>query len=214
MGTARWTARRRIVAMLVAAAAFTSGCSSGGDDDGDEGRVSDVTEDGPGVLRSLSRATEEWWAYDRPAEYESVRNPVDVAVRDGTPLDCSLVRPARDGDHLPGPFPGLIVEFTPYQALRDGNENIAAYFAERGYNALVCNVRGTGDSGGTWQHAMSTQDAQDAHDLVEWLAEQPFSDGSIGQVGHSYGGFTSYGAAVEQAPHLRAIAALQAPGSL
>ncbi len=56
--------------------------------------------------------------------------------------------------------------------------------------------------------------ARDAHDLVEWLAVQPFSNGRIGQLGESYGGFTSYGAAVEQAPHLHAVAPLQPPGSL
>jgi uncharacterized protein len=198
-------------AAVVAALAVVVGCTS--DSDEDEHLV-EPAGDEPVDVGPLSPATEEWWAYDRPAEHESVLNSVDVEMRDGTPLDCSLVRPASDGDSLPGPFPGLVVEFTPYQALRESSEAVAAYFAERGYNALVCNVRGTGDSGGTWQHAMSAQDAEDAHDLVEWLAEQPFSDSNIGQVGHSYGGFTSYGAAVEQAPHLRAIAALQAPGSL
>jgi predicted acyl esterase len=90
----------------------------------------------------------------------------------------------------------------------------AAYFAKRGYNALVCTLRGIGESGGTWQNAFARQDGQDAHDLVEWLAVQDYSDGRIGQLGESYGGQTSYGSAVEQAAHLRAVAPMQPPANL
>jgi predicted acyl esterase len=61
---------------------------------------------------------------------------------------------------------------------------------------------------------MSSQDGRDAHDLVEWLAVQPFSDGRIGQIGESYGGQTSYGAAVERPPHLVAVAPMQPPSNL
>jgi len=84
----------------------------------------------------------------------------------------------------------------------------------RGYVAVVGNVRGTGESGGVWQHAMASQDGRDAASLVEWLAAQPFCDGRVGQLGESYGGQTSYGSAVERAPHLRAIAPMQSPGNL
>jgi putative CocE/NonD family hydrolase len=111
-------------------------------------------------------------------------------------------------------FPGLVIELTPYVMLEAVYQAEAHYFVSRGYNALVCTLRGTGRSGGAWQHAMSSQDGRDAHDLVEWLAVQPFSDGRIGQFGESYGGATSYGAAVERAVHLRAIAPLQPPGDL
>jgi predicted acyl esterase len=208
----------RAIAVLVLVAAAGS-CSS--DDDGPDGGGDDAagepaeTPERPVESRPLSAETEAWWAYDRPAEYGSVREAIDVEVEDGTPLDCSLIRPAGpDGAAAPGEFPGLVVEFTPYHVQRAGFEAEAAWFAERGYNGLICNVRGTGESGGTWGNAMSAQDRRDARDLVEWLAEQPFSDGRIGQFGESYGGQTSYGAAVEGAPSLRAVAPLQPPASL
>ena len=209
----------RAIAVLVLVGAAAGSCSSGDDGEGDGAGGDDAEEaeapERPVESRPLSPGTEAWWAYDRPAEYGSVRESLDVEVSDGTPLDCSLVRPAGpDGAPAPGEFPGLVVEFTPYHVQRASYEAEAAWFAERGYNGLICNVRGTGESGGTWRNAMSAQDGQDAHDLVEWLADQPFSDGRIGQFGESYGGQTSYGAAVEGAPSLRAVAPLQAPASL
>ncbi len=162
----------------------------------------------------ISAATEAWWAYTRPASYGVLAQPVDVPMRDGVTLGCTLSRPTTNGALAGGRFPGLVIEFTPYAAIGAVYEAEADYFVSRGYNGLVCTLRGTGRSGGVWQHAMSSQDGRDAHDLVEWLAAQPFSDGRIGQFGESYGGATSYGAAVERAPHLRAIAPLQPPGDL
>jgi predicted acyl esterase len=155
-----------------------------------------------------------WWRYTRPATYDTVVTPVMVPMADGTRLQCDLSRPARDGQPVEGRFPGLVVELTPYALARPLWNQEAEWFAARGYNALVGNLRGTGGSEGTWQHAMASQDGRDARDLVEWLAEQPFSDGRIGQFGESYGGQTSYGAAIERAPHLRAIAPMQAPSNL
>ena len=216
----RWIAggqARAALLVLAVAAAAVGGCSSGsdnGDDPPPSSADGDDTDAEPVTTGPLSAATEAWWAYDRPAEFETVRTGLDVDMSDGTPLDCSLLRPGLDGAPAPGEFPGLVVELTPYVQMRSGFENEAAYFAERGYNALVCNVRGTGESGGTWGNAMSAQDGRDAYDLVEWLATQSFSDGRIGQFGESYGGQTSYGAAVEAPPHLRAVAPLQPPASL
>lgn len=166
------------------------------------------------VSSPLSTTTEAWWAYERPATFDVVRTEVDVPVRDGTLIGCELGRPAMEGGPAPGAFPGLIVEFTPYVVLAGSYRAEADFFVRRGYNALVCTLRGSGRSGGTWQHAMSSQDGRDAHDLVEWLADQPFSDGRIGQLGESYGGQTSYGSAVEAAPSLRAVAPMQPPSNL
>ncbi|MCK9899988.1 CocE/NonD family hydrolase [Frankia sp. Cpl3] len=162
----------------------------------------------------MSSTTRAWWGYTREATFASTRSTVSVPVADGTALDCSLLRPATNGAPAEGKFPGLVVEFTPYAELRTSYEGEAEYFVTRGYNSLICNVRGTGRSGGTWQNAGSAQDRKDARDLVEWLAAQPFSDGRIGMFGESYGGQTSYGAAIEQAPHLVAVAPLQSPASL
>ncbi len=84
----------------------------------------------------------------------------------------------------------------------------------RGYNALVPLLRGVGGSGGRWDHGSFRQAGRDAHDLVEWLAAQDFSDARVGMFGESFGGQTSYSCAVERPEHLVAIAPMQSPSSL
>ena len=168
----------------------------------------------PAAAGPLSATTEAWWAYERPAQYQVHEAEVDVPVRDGITLGCTLRRPADDAGPIEGRFPGLVTEFTPYVNLSPLYRTEAAFFTERGYATLVCTVRGTGRSQGEWGHANWDQDGRDAHDIVEWLAAQGFCNGRVGQFGESYGGQTSYGAATERPAHLVAIAPLQAPGSL
>ncbi len=163
----------------------------------------------------LTAATEAWWGYEREPTHQVHTTLLEVPARDGVLLGCTLNRPATPGgDPVEEPLPGLVVEVTPYAVMADLHLGEAAYFTERGYVTVICTVRGTGRSGGTWQHAYWSQDGRDAHDIVEWLAARPFCDGRVGQFGESYGGQTSYGSAVERPPHLRAIAPMQAPGSL
>ena len=166
------------------------------------------------TTRPLSAATERWWSYARPAIHEVLGSVVDVPVRDAITIACELRRPAHDGVPLDGPFPGLVVEFTPYVVLRDFFVSEADFFASRGYVALVPILRGVGASGGAWEHGSFRQCGRDAHDLVEWLATRPFSDGRVGMFGESFGAQTSYSAAVERPPHLVTIAAMQSPSSL
>src|SRR5262245_24192580 len=159
-------------------------------------------------------ATDAWWSYTRDPEYDVVGTTVDVPVRDGITIACELRRPARDGVPVGGRFPGLIVEFTPYAVLRDFFLGEADYFVRRGYVALVPLLRGIGGSGGAWNHGSFRESGRDAHDVIEWLADQPFSNGRVGMFGESYGGQTSYSAALERPEHLRAIAAMQSPSSM
>ncbi len=186
---------------------LTSACGDGGD-----GTV--VILPSQTLSEPVPQENNDWWSYTRAPTYEVIRNAVDVPMRDGVTLGCEITRPALDGAPADGQFPGLVVEFTPYVLLAGKFREEADFFATRGYNTLVCTLRGTGRSGGAWLHAMSSQDGRDAHDLVEWLATQPFADGRVGQFGESYGGQTSYGAAVEGATHLRAVAPMQPPGDL
>jgi hypothetical protein len=167
-----------------------------------------------GVPMFTAPEIRDWWSYGRLATWETTTTPVRVPMSDGVELDCDLTRPSRGGLSLDGLFPGLVVELTPYAAMRGLCNLEAAWFAARGYVALVGNIRGTGESAGEWMHAMSSQDGRDARDLVEWLAMQPFCDGQVGQLGESYGGQTTYGAAVERPPHLRASTPMQSPGNL
>jgi predicted acyl esterase len=157
-----------------------------------------TTASGPLRERTLA-----WGAYDRPATFEVETTLIEVPARDGTVLGCTLNRPATADGPVPDPCPGLVVEITPYVAMADLHLGEAAYFTRRGDVTIIATVRGTGRSGGTWQRAFWSQDGRDAHDVIEWLAAQPFCDGRVGQFGESYGGQTCYGSATATSARAR-----------
>src|SRR4029079_5832786 len=49
---------------------------------------------------------------------------------------------------------------------------------------------------------------QDGYDTVEWAARQPWSNGNVGMIGGSYGGFTQYVPAPTRPPSLKACFAI------
>jgi predicted acyl esterase len=156
-----------------------------------------------------------WWSYDRPAAYTTVRTNVLVPMRDGTPIHCAVSQPARDGAALAGPFPSLITVFTPYGALNaPGALPGDDFWADHGYVAVACDVRGTGESGGTWQGPLSAVENVDNYDVIQWMAAQPWSNGRIGQLGVSYGGMTAMRVASLHPPHLLAISPLSSEDDL
>lgn len=131
---------------------------------------------------------------------------IPVPMRDGVNLLADVHRPAR-----PGRYPVLIAA-SPYPRQI---QNIGApagfieagasdFFVPRGYVHVIANCRGTGGSGGTFGF-FDSQERHDMYDLVEWAAQQPWSDGNVGMVGISYFAGTQMEAAVEKPPHLKAI---------
>ncbi len=78
------------------------------------------------------------------------------------------------------------------------------FFVPRGYVHVIANCRGTSGSGGTFGF-FDSQERHDMHDLVEWAAQQAWSDGNVGMIGISYFAGTQMEAAVERPPHLKAI---------
>ncbi|KNC13452.1 hydrolase [Arthrobacter sp. RIT-PI-e] len=146
-----------------------------------------------------------FFSYDRPAEYDVVREDVRVPVRDGTELACQLYRPGTSPtDVAPGTFPGIVYEYTAYARNAEQFGEEAGYFVEHGYNALVCQARGSGESPGLLD-PFSPQEQRDNYDVIEWLAQHPSSTGKIGQMGVSYGGHSTLLVAVNKPPHLEAI---------
>jgi predicted acyl esterase len=140
-------------------------------------------------------------------EFEMTRDDdVAVPVRDGIKLLADVHRPAT-----PGKFPVLIAA-SPYpRQIQDlgapaGFIEAGAtdYFVPRGYVHVIANLRGTSGSEGTFGF-FDGQERRDMHDLVEWAAAQPWSDGNVGMIGISYFAMTQMEAAVERPPHLKAI---------
>lgn len=155
-----------------------------------------------------------WWSYDRPATSSSVHSQVRVPMRDGVRLGCDLHLPARNGTAIPGRYPSIVYEVTPYAAATAIYVEQGAWLATRGYAAITCNVRGSGRSGGDFPQPNQPAEQTDAYDLVEWVAAQDWSTGRVGQTGESYGGMMTYRAAASGAPHLVAAVPQQAPNDL
>src|SRR5256885_13040591 len=64
-----------------------------------------------------------------------------------------------------------------------------AYFAAHGYVFALVDVRGRGNSGGDFEPFAN--EPRDGHDVVKWLAQQPFCDEKLACWGGSYPGFNN-----------------------
>jgi putative CocE/NonD family hydrolase len=95
----------------------------------------------------------------------------------------------------------VIFELTPY--ISDNYHGRAYYFAQHGYVFALVDVRGRGNSEG--QFDPFQQEPQDGHDVVEWLATQPWSDGKVAMWGGSYAGYDQWLTLREFPPHLATI---------
>jgi len=73
------------------------------------------------------------------------------------------------------------------------------------YVTVHASVRGTGCSSGEFD-LFSWRSALDGREIIDnWIANQPWSNGDVGIVGHSYGGITGFMIAATQPQHLRGI---------
>jgi hypothetical protein len=101
-----------------------------------------------------------------------------------------------------GVAPEWISEHTPFEAPDP------AYWCAHGYAVAFADPRGTWNSPGTYTHGDESE-AQDYHDLVEWLGTQAWSSGRVGISGVSYLARSAFAVAATQPPHLAAINACE-----
>lgn len=161
-------------------------------------------ESRPGVYRGYSEARYDGW----------VKSSQYVTVKDGTRLAVDIFRPARHGVVARGRFP-VIWTHTPYRrsTLRPDGKPASALdswglidLVKHGYVLAAVDTRGRGASFGVRRGFQDRTEAQDAYEMTEWFAAQPWSDGNIGVAGCSYTGGSTYHVATTAPPHLRAIA--------
>ncbi|MDF1705225.1 MAG: CocE/NonD family hydrolase [Aeromicrobium sp.] len=149
----------------------------------------------------------------RPEEYPSTTVETDLAIptSDGTVLLADLKRPVdAGGEVVDAPLP-VVVTITAYSKTAIGSTAGAViagaspdYLVQRGYLQLTVDARGTGGSGGTWQ-VFGEREQLDAKEIVEWAAQQPWSDGSVAMSGPSYMGISQLFAAGQNPQGLKAI---------
>lgn len=138
-----------------------------------------------------------------------------VPMKDGTRIAMNVYRPMIDGKPLETRMP-VIFAFTPYRARYRNEKGEIVETAnspelglrdmtDHGYIVAVADIRGKGASFGRRRGMQDKTEAQDGHDLVEWLAAQPWADGNVGMTGCSYLGGTVIKTATTAPPHLRAV---------
>jgi putative CocE/NonD family hydrolase len=134
-----------------------------------------------------------------PATDYDIRWGVKIPLRDKIELSATLYFP-KTADGSPPKTP-VIFTLTPY--ISDTYHARGAYFASHGYVFALVDVRGRGNSAGEFEPF--AQEPRDGHDVVEWLAQQPFCDGKVAMWGGSYAGFDQWATAKEFPPHLATI---------
>jgi putative CocE/NonD family hydrolase len=154
----------------------------------------------------------------QPAFTQTARTNLELEMPDGETLYVEVVRPdpARYGNRR---WP-VILEASPYHGTladrsgtrmfpdpvdSEGNKiGLTGYFAPRGYAVVMVDLRGTGRSTGCLDH-IAQNDATDLTTVIEWAADQAWSNGRVGLTGHSYVGSTPSVAAAQDPEGLATI---------
>ncbi|HWL90417.1 MAG TPA: CocE/NonD family hydrolase [Actinomycetota bacterium] len=106
----------------------------------------------------------------------------------------------------PPPWP-VVFEARPYR--KDDFSDATAIYRrlcdEGGLAVCRADVRGTGSSEGAAEDEYTDRELRDHVATIEWLADQVWSNGSVGMYGTSYSGFNSLQVAALHPPALKAI---------
>ena len=127
-----------------------------------------------------------------------------IVLADGTRLAARIWMPENaDSDPVPA-----VLEFLPYRK-RNGtaprDESTYPVFAAAGIAGVRVDIRGSGESDGVIDGEYTPRELSDAMEVIEWIAGQPWSNGSVGMMGISWGGFNCLQVAALRPPALKAV---------
>src|SRR5437773_12552369 len=143
-----------------------------------------------------------------------------VPMRDGIQLNTFMFPPESGGPHYP-----IILHRTPYGITSPGAQSVTdctrawlpsaaepwrgsilrgwRSIVAHGYAAVYQDTRGRYGSEG--EDHVYGDDAEDGHDTLEWIANQPWTNQMVGMSGSSAGATTTFAAASQRHPSLRAF---------
>jgi putative CocE/NonD family hydrolase len=199
-----------VVSTAFAVAVFLSGCggSDAPDNGGQTAGAASWTTLGTRALVSqpgtsiTSNSGAKWVDYNPAALYPgTVSSPVQyITLPDGTKLATYVTLPAdSSGKAIAGNFPAVLIQ-TAYNGALGGADS---YIVEHGYASVIVDVRGTGQSTGSWD-AFGTAEQADSTNIVNWVTQQSWSNGAIGVYGMSYLGITAILTAAQNLPAVKA----------
>jgi uncharacterized protein len=141
-----------------------------------------------------------------PRPVREIEN-VFIELADGCRLAARIWLPAdAEADPVPA-----ILEYLPYRK-RDGTSQRDAlthpYFAGHGYACVRVDMRGNGESDGLMLDEYTEQEQDDALEVIDWIARQPWCTGAVGMIGISWGGFNGLQVAARRPPALKAVISL------
>ena len=127
-----------------------------------------------------------------------------ITLKDGTRLAARIWMP-EGAEQAPVP---AVFEYLPYRK-RDGtclrDESTYPVFAEAGIAGVRVDIRGSGESDGVIDGEYTPRELADGCELIEWIAAQPWSNGKVGMMGISWGGFNCLQVAALKPPALKAV---------
>ncbi len=125
-----------------------------------------------------------------------------IAMKDGIQLSARIWLPDTA---QPAP---VVLEYIPYRKrdlYRTHDNSWGQQLAQYGIGYARVDARGSGDSQGVLVDEYLEQELLDGVELIAWLARQPWSSGSVGMRGISWGGINTLQIAALEPPELKAI---------
>lgn len=160
-----------------------------------------------GALRSpLARCGEKAapaWTLPPKRPFKVIENEW-ITMPDGVRLAARLWIPEDAGQR---PVP-VVWEYLPYRLwddLRWRDDKTAENLAPYGVAFARVDIRGTGNSEGVMVDEYDVPELTDGVHVIAWLAKQPWSNGSVGMRGISWGGINALQIAAMRPPELKAI---------
>jgi len=166
------------------------------------------------LMATPSGAEEAGFGHYRPDVLftEHVSSTQYLPMRDGVRLALRITRPARDGKAAEGAFPVIwqhtlsVIESADSTALSSeaGLGHVPGLVAY-GYVVVQVARRGNGQSFGIRRGYNDETETDDAYEITEWLARQPWSTGAVGIYGCSNTGDAAMHALSGRPAHLKAV---------
>lgn len=127
-----------------------------------------------------------------------------IRLADGTRLAARIWMPdGAEVETVPA-----VLEFLPYRK-RNGtaprDESTYPAFAAAGIAGVRVDIRGSGESEGVIDGEYTPRELSDAVEVIEWIASRPWSNGNVGMMGISWGGFNCLQVAALKPPALKAV---------
>ena len=138
-----------------------------------------------------------------PTGYVEMSDGVSIAINVRMPNGFKKGRTYPTIFEMSGYDGGSSDGTTPFGVAGEGSRGLTKIFNKE-YVTVHASVRGTGCSGGEFD-LFSWRSALDGRELVEWIADQKWSNGDVGIYGHSYGGITGFMVGATRPPHLTAM---------